>query len=217
MLITVLLSALFGGLLSAIITQYFFEFRDKRQLLLRKYEDVLKNFTSHQKRVANYVNRLRNILKILHRHCTTPKVLSHNVIVSLSDDHSTSAYKLAAIDEHKMFFDSDQFHYIDEITFIQIISYYDHRLQPVADNYYKISSELLDTMNTLFDLLDKGGLPTEDAIDTYKQCLDNHGLISKRLLQEIRTEIQEKMKTPWNNLVVVVKKNFSRIKISKPP
>lgn len=209
---TVILSALFGGLLSALITGYFFEYRDKRQLYLRKYEDVLKIITSHQKRTGEYINRLHNVISTLRDRCGDAESFTHNYMISLSEDSVITAKAFAKVTENKEFFERDVFFYIDEITYIHLIKYYDDKFDSIADSYYRKSNELYEEVKSVFELLDEGRIPEQAIIDHYGKTLDEQGVIAREFINELRIHIQERMLPPWQATCKSIKNFIDRNK-----
>lgn len=189
---TIIISALFGGLISSLITQYFFDHRDKRKIYLEKYEGTLRTITSHQKRIAQYVTQIHPILEnINHQH----------------SNHS-DPFLLPIMREAQQFndyFDKDQFYYIDEMVFIHLIKYYDNDLKDLADEYYEKSRAFLTELTSILKNIRNRTVP---SIDNYKKTLDEQSEVSNRLLNELRSNITNRMKAPWDDILNYIKKTI---------
>jgi hypothetical protein len=172
-LITIIISASFGGLISAIVTQYFFEERERRRILLEKYEETIRSIQDTQTRLKDYYGFLDTQLTELN-------------YKSLSDISYSEIQKLERT------FRKDYFRLLDQVSLIHLVGYYDNHFEIVASNYYSKAWEFIDEVSMILYSICKRDYPRKENFHSLYQELD---IVASMFIIELQHSIKKLMQS----------------------
>ncbi len=189
-LVTIIISALFGGVASSLLTQHFFEQRERRKILLNKYEETIESLNA----VGNIIAEFSSIIDEVQR-----DIDEHG---SLSDETESVLSEF----NHKFTY-NDSSKYLIEIDQIELIRYYDNFFNSIAERYYQKTDFLYQQISDIEVDVDKGDF---SKIEICEHTMDECAKLGNESRGKLRHRITTTMMAPlWQRAWEDVKRFFN--------
>lgn len=188
-LVTIISSALFGGLVSSILTQHFFEQRERRKILLNKYEETIESLNTVGDIMAEFSTLFDEVQSQLIKQS------------SLSDETDSFLRDFMSKFTH-----SYSTRYLIEINQIELLQCYDNFFNSITERYYQKADFLYQQISDLERIISERDLSNIEICGT---AIDECTNLGKELRWKLRNRVKTTMTAPiWQRAWQDVKRIF---------